>query len=180
MFKQALLAGVNEHHAGGKQQCAELQQQQHAQRLFEEPVEPCVRNLEAKLVIQRLRRRGDEALRLPQQADEPAFIDGPPHLALHARAVHFENEIDQRFRRDEQQHHAQPPGQPKVRHAEIHLHRRDAGGDKKAEIRAQQEVARPGPQQARAFQAGKAGGDLAQHEQQQREQAEAATSKTVG
>ena len=52
-------ARVNEHDAGGQQQNRELREQQHEQVFFQQLEKPRLGNIEAELIINRLRRRRD-------------------------------------------------------------------------------------------------------------------------
>ncbi len=72
-----LFAGINEHDRRGQQQHGQLPHDQPGQPPCEQLVTPGFRNLEAELVVQRLRRGGDQALRLAEQADQPAFVKRP-------------------------------------------------------------------------------------------------------
>ncbi len=67
--------------------------QQPRQRLFEEAVKPGLGNLEPELVIQRLRRGGDQSFRLAEQADQPALVKRPLDFALHPRPIDFQHRL---------------------------------------------------------------------------------------
>ena len=108
-FQHALLARFDENQARGQQQHRQLRQEQHRQAFPQQLEEPRFRNLEAELIIQRLRRRGEQAFRLRQQPDEPAVVKRARHLALHARPVNFQQQRDEHFRRHQPQQHAPRP-----------------------------------------------------------------------
>ena len=76
---------------------------------------PRFRNLEAELVIQRLRRRGEQAFRLREQADDAAFVERTRDLALHARAINFQQQREQIFHRHQAEQHAQAARDPEIR-----------------------------------------------------------------
>ena len=95
MFQQPLFACLDEHHPGGQNQRAGLQQRQQQDSFLEKPVKPRFRNLEAELVIHRLGGGRDQAFRLAQKAHQPAFIHWPFDFTAHSRSIHLQHQIDQ-------------------------------------------------------------------------------------
>ena len=108
-FQHRLLARVNEHDAGGQQQHRQLREQQHRQIFLEQLKKPRLGNIEAKLIIQRLRRRREQAFRLAEQSDEPAVVNRAGNFSFDARPVNFQQQRDQHFHRHQAEQHASNP-----------------------------------------------------------------------
>jgi len=66
-FEQRLLTGFDDHERRRKNENRKLAEDNPEERTLEKLEEPSVRNLEAELVIERVRRSGEEALRLREQ-----------------------------------------------------------------------------------------------------------------
>src|SRR5678809_1331437 len=92
-FQQSLFAGFDENNAGGKQQRAHLQEDNPAECLLEETIEPGFGHLETELIIHRLGGGGDKPFGLPEKSHEPAIIKRTLNFAFHPRAIELENEI---------------------------------------------------------------------------------------
>jgi hypothetical protein len=82
MFQHRLFARVHENDAGGQKQNRQLRQDSSRGDFFEQLEKPRFGNLEAELIIQRLRRRGEQAFRLREQADDAAVVKRTRDLAL--------------------------------------------------------------------------------------------------
>src|SRR3569623_2044808 len=58
-FQQCFLARIDENEAGRQNQDDKLNQDQPCERLLKETIKPCFRNLESKLIIERLGGRAE-------------------------------------------------------------------------------------------------------------------------
>ena len=130
MFPHGPFARVHKDHAGGEEQRRQLRQQQQRQVFLQQLEKPRLRNLEAELVVQRLRRRREQAFGLREQAHEPAVVKRPGDFALHARAVDFQQQRDENFRRHQAQQHAKSARDEKIRAGKLRL---DAGDGQRGE-----------------------------------------------
>ena len=171
-FEQGLFARLNENNAGGHQQRAELQQQHPAHRVPEEKEEPRLGNLKPELVIEGLRRRRDEALRLGEQADEAGVVQRATHLALHAGTINFKHQRREGFGGHQAEHHNKRAGHVEIGFRKLALKPGHGGGAEETKIRAQQQITRAGPEQPVIFQAGNRGGEATDEKQDEREQTE--------
>ena len=147
-------------------------QHQKGQILLEQSEKPGLRNFETKLIIQRLGRCCEQALRLREQADEPAVINGPGDPAFHARPVNFQQQRDQHFRRHQTEQHAQCAREPEINFRESRFDSGNAERGEKTDIGARQKETRAGAQQPVVFQPRDGHGKSSQQKQQQRENPE--------
>ena len=90
-FQQRRLARLDKDKSRRNKQRGGLPEHQPAEGFFQEAIEPGLGNFEAKLIIERLGRRRDQAFGLAQQADQPAFVQRPIDFSFDARAVDFED-----------------------------------------------------------------------------------------
>jgi hypothetical protein len=150
-FQHGLFARVHKHDARRKDQDRQLRQQQRGQVFFEQLEKPRLGNLEAELIIQRLRRRGEQAFRLREQADNAAVVKRPGDFAFDARAVDFQQQRDEDFRRHQAQQHAPRTRNPKIGPGQFRFGAGDAQRGEGADIRSRQQEARAWTQQSLAF-----------------------------
>ena len=92
MLQHGLFARIHEHETSGQNQREELNQQQGGQIFLQRLEKPGFRNFEAELVIQRLRRRGEQTFRLRENAGDAAFVKRAGDFALHARTIDFQQQ----------------------------------------------------------------------------------------
>ena len=68
-----------------------MDQNQPGKRLFQKLIEPCFRDFEAELIIERVSGGGEDAFGLSEKAEEPAFVDEAFMFGANARTIDFEN-----------------------------------------------------------------------------------------
>ena len=171
-LQQRLLVRLDEDEAGGKPQQAGLNQQQPDKGFLQELEEPRLGDLEAELVVQRVRRRGEDALGLAQQTDEATLVKDAGRLAADAGTINFEDEREEVFDRRERENHAQGAGDEDVHLRVAEVNRHDARRGEQAQIRAEQQVTAGGLQQPLAFQPRHVDRVAAGEELQEEEEAE--------
>src|SRR5438477_4599290 len=123
MFEQTLPAWLDDDEGGREKKHTKLEQNDPGQRLLKKLVEPCFGNFETELVIERLRRGGDQSARLAEQSGEPALVKQPRDLAFHSRPINFKDQTNQRFDGRESEHDDQSAGEVGVHLRETHPYR---------------------------------------------------------
>jgi hypothetical protein len=176
-FEQAAFAGFDEDDAGREQQHAELREQQPEDRLAEELERPRLGNFEPELVVEGVRRRGEDVLGMREQADEPAFINRLRHLALHPRPVDFEDEIQERLQCCECQQHGQHFGDDQIESERAEFNQCHADGCCQGDVGADEQVIGAGPEQPVVFQPRQRGGKQTEQQQGDEEQPQQRTDQ---
>ena len=107
VLQQPLLVRLDDDEHRREKQRAELKQKDQKHRLFEKLEDPGFGNFEAELVVERLRRGGDQPAGLAEQADEPALVKQPRRLAFDPRTINLKHQAHECFHRRQPKHHAQ-------------------------------------------------------------------------
>ena len=145
MFQQPLLVRLDDDEHRREKQRAELQQNDQKHRLFEKLENPGLGDFETKLVVERLRRRGDQPAGLAEQSDEPALVKQPCCLAFDARTIDFQHQTNERFDGRQPEDNAQSISHKQINLRETKEGRRLGPRHKETNTRAQDQVPGAGP-----------------------------------
>ena len=171
-LQQRLLVGVDHHETAAEKQHHELDRKDQRQLLLDVSVKPGLRHLETKLVIQRLRRGGDQPPRLAKQADQSAVVNQARLFAIHPWPVNLKDQRDPVFQGGNRDHRKKDPRNHIVPAVVAQVGGGQGSHHRRARHRAKQHVVRSRPEQFLPVHPGEAGRVFAHHEQDDHKQGE--------